>query len=220
MMNKCPHCHMNLHLSNNKCPLCHNKIDFKENNSIFPEIKPAYKLHRLLIRVSLLISTCGIIFAILINYLINKRLSWSIFVILGILSFWLTFINGIKKRHNFYKLLLTEIISLIALSLLWDYYTGFYKWSLIFVLPFLCISYTITFLILRIFTNKTNKDYIIYTYLNSLIGLSPLYFILTNKFKILWPSYLSVFISIFTLIFLIIFNRKTLENEIERRLHI
>ena len=219
-MNKCDKCNVNLHLSNDTCPLCHNKIEYKGNNSIFPETKSTFKLHRLLIRISLLISTCGIIFALFINYSINKRLSWSIFVILGILSFWLTFILGTKKRHNFYKLLITEIISLISLSIIWDYYTGFHKWSLIFVLPFLCIAYTITFLILRIFTNKINKDYILYTYLNSLIGLVPLYFTLTNKFKILWPSYLSVSISIFTIIFLIIFNHRTLENEIERRLHI
>lgn len=155
-----------------------------------------------------------------INYTINRKLSWSLFVILGIITFWLTIYNGIKKRHNFFNLLITEIISLIILSILWDYYTGFYKWSLIFVMPFICTIYTITFLVIRIFTNKSTKDFILYTYINSLIGATPLYFILTNKFKILWPSYVSVSTSIFALIFLIIFNQNTLENEIEKRLHI
>ncbi|MBE6154634.1 MAG: hypothetical protein E7163_03590 [Firmicutes bacterium] len=219
-MNNCDKCNVKIHTSENICPLCKNKIDFKNNNSIFPQIKPKYKRHNLLKKITMFLSSCGIIFSLLINYTINKGFSWSLFVVLGIISFWLTFINGIKKRHNFYNLLITEIISLIILSIIWDYYTGFYKWSLIFVLPFLCVAYTITFLILRIFTNKTNKDYIVYTYLNCLIGLIPMYFIFTNKFKIIWPAYISVTTSIFTIIFLVIFNHRTLEKEIEKRFHI
>ena len=118
------------------------------------------------------------------------------------------------------RILFTEILSIMILSIIWDLLTGFHKWSLMFVLPLLCIAYTITFLIIRIFTRQTRKEYILYTYLNSLIGLIPLYFIIGNKLSVLIPSYISVSISIVALIFLFIFNQRTLEDEIERRLHI
>ena len=219
-MNKCSKCDVILKTSSNICPLCHNKINLKEKNSIYPEIKTAYHQHHILAKLSLFITMCGIIFSLLINYWVNNEISWSIFVILGILSFWLTFSTGINRKHGFMRILFAEIISIITLSIIWDFITGFHKWSLMFVLPLICIAYTITFLIIRIFTSYTKKEYILYTYLNSLIGLIPLYFILENKLSILWPSYISVSTSIFALIFLFIFNHHTLEAEIERRLHI
>lgn len=219
-MNKCPKCDMNIHTDNLECPLCGTELSNFHSNNIFPNIKSKYKNHQLLIKLSFFISLLGAIICLLINYTLTSELTWSIFVILGITSFWLTFIIGIKKRKKFMTLLLFEILSLIALSILWDLNTGFHKWSIVYVFPFLCISYTITFLILRIFTNKIDKDIIIYSYLNSLIGLTPLYFILTHKFKTLWPSITSVSLSILALIFLFIFNHRTLESEIERRLHI
>lgn len=219
-MNKCPKCDVILKTDNNVCPLCHNKIILEENNSIYPKIKSTYRNHNLLMKISLFTSICGIIFSLLINYWIYNEISWSIFVILGIISFWLTFSMGMNHKQGFMRILFAEIISIIILSIIWDLLTGFHKWSLTYCLPFLCICYTITFLIIRIFTRYTKKEYILYTYLNSLIGLFPLYFILSNKLSTLWPSYISVSTSIFALIFLFIFNHHTLETEIERRLHI
>lgn len=219
-MNKCPKCEVTLKSSSNICPLCHNKIKLKEKNSIYPKVKSPYRAYSLLIRISLLATLCGVIFSLLINYWISNEISWSIFVILGIISFWLTFSTGMNRRHGFMRILFAEILAIIILSILWDLSTGFHKWSLTYCLPFLCIAYTITFLIIRIFTQNTRKEYILYTYLNSLIGIIPLYFILKNNLNTLWPSYISVCTSIFALIFLFIFNHHALETEIERRLHI
>ena len=173
-----------------------------------------------MIKISLFISLCGIIFSLLINYWVNNQISWSPFVILGILSFWLTFSMGINSKHGFMRILFAEIISIMVLSIIWDLLTGFHKWSITYCLPFLCISYTITFLIIRIFTRHTRREYILYTYLNSLIGLLPLYFIIKNNLNTLWPSYVSVSTSILALIFLFIFNYYTLGTEIERRMHV
>lgn len=219
-MNKCPKCEMILKTNHHTCPLCNNLIDLKKADSIYPKNTSNKKAYYMIIKISLLLSLCGVIFSLLINYFVSKEISWSIFVILGIISFWLTFSIGINKSHGFMRILFAEIITLIVLSILWDLSTGFYKWSITYCLPFLCIAYTTTFLIIRIFTPYTRREYILYTYLNSLIGLIPLYFIVSQNLNTLWPSYASVFTSIFALIFLFIFNHHTLENEIERRLHI
>ncbi len=219
-MNKCPKCNVILHINEDTCPLCHNPIELKESNSIYPKIKSKYYSPKLFIKIMILLSTLGIIFSCSINYLVNQKLSWSIFVILGIISFWLTFIINTKYTKSFIKKLFIEILFIIILSIIWDKSTGFHKWSITYVLPFLCSSYTITFLIIRIFTSKATKEYVLYTYLNSLIGFIPLYFIIHKSINPLWPSYLSIITSIFAICFLFLFNRKTLESEIERRLHI
>jgi len=219
-MNKCPKCNMTLHVNETVCPICHNPIDLNEPDSIYPKILPKYRSLKLFMKIALLISALGIIFSCSINYIVNNKLSWSIFVILGIVSFWLTFLVSAKHERSFMKKLFVEIIAIIILSILWDKSTGFHKWSFTYVLPFLCTSYTITFLIIRIFTSKATKDYVMYTYLNSLIGFIPAHFIIHNSVHPLWPSYLSIFTSVLVICFLFLFNRKTLESEIERRLHI
>ena len=219
-MNKCPKCDITLITNSTICPLCHNKIDQKVKNSIYPDLTTKGKAYNFLRKLFLLISLCGIIFSLLINYWVSKEISWSIFVILGIISFWLTFSLGINKSHSFMRILFAEIVALMILTIIWDLLTGFYKWSITYCFPFLCIAYTITFLIIRLFTRYRRKEYIFYTYINSLIGLLPLYFIIGEKLNTLWPSYVSVSTSLFALIFLFIFNHHTLENEIERRLHI
>ncbi len=218
-MNVCKKCNITLRTNNSICPLCNSKIILKEKNGIYPNIPLTYH-SSLLKKIILFTAILGIVFSLLINYWVNQTISWSIFVILGIISFWLTFFTGTNKKQGFMRIIFTEIISIIILSIIWDILTGFHKWSLIYCLPFLCIAYTFTFLIIRIFVKNIHKEYILYTYLNSLIGILPLYFILSNKLNILWPSYISVFSSIFSLIFLFIFNHHTLESEIERRLHI
>lgn len=219
-MNKCPKCKITLHVNETVCPICHNVIELNKPDSIYPKILPKYRSFKLFMKIALLISTLGIIFSCSINYIVNKQLSWSILVILGIVSFWLTFLVSAKHERSFMKKLFVEIIAIIILSILWDKSTGFHKWSITYVLPFLCTSYTVTFLIIRIFTSKATKDHVLYTYLNSLIGFIPAHFIIYNSLNVLWPSYLSVFTSIFVICFLFLFNRKTLESEIERRLHI
>ena len=73
-MNKCPKCEVVLKTNHHICPLCHNKIDFKEKNSIYPQIKSNHKYRNLMI-ISLFISLCGIIFSLLINYWVNNQIS-------------------------------------------------------------------------------------------------------------------------------------------------
>ena len=120
IMNKCQNCNVNIYTSNNVCPLCNNIINLKIDNSIYPNIKSKYKKYNLLMKIIIFLASCGIIFSILINYFINNKLSWSLFVILGIITFLITFINGFKKRNNINYLLITENIFIIILYIIWD----------------------------------------------------------------------------------------------------
>ena len=171
-MNKCPKCEMILKTNSNVCPLCHNKIDLKQKNSIYPELK-TYSNYNLLIRLSLFITICGIIFSLLINYWVNKEISWSVFVILGILSFWLTFSTGINRKHNFMRILFTEILSI--------HYLGFTNWFSQ-VVTHVCPT-SFMYCIHHYFLNypdiyKTNTKRIYFIYLSKLFNWfnSPLFY--------------------------------------------
>lgn len=220
-MKKCYKCNVTINSSIAKCPLCGSRIDDdNRDESVFPIIPSMYTKHKLVFKLLLFASVLGCVVCSLINYVVSKDFRWSLFVIAGIVSFWATFITGVKRRGDFIKLLFGEIMLLIIASVVWDYFTGWYFWSVTFVLPFLCIAYITTLFILRIFLKNIFKDHIIYIYVNSLIGLVPMYFLLADKLLIEWPSLLCVIFSVLSLVALAIFNHKQMKNELERRLHI
>ena len=220
-MKKCYRCNVFIKSNVSKCPLCNGGIeDELDGENIFPIIPNIYKKHKLFFKSLLFLSILGSVLCLIINYLVNKEIGWAWFVIAGIISFWITFITGIKKRNNFMTLLFVEIILILISSIVWDYFTGWHFWSITYVLPFLCIAYITILFSLRIFLKNIFKDHIIYIYINSLIGLVPLYFILRDKLTTKWPSIICVIFSIFSILLLAIFNHKQMKNELERRLHI
>ena len=220
-MKKCYKCNVNINSSVAKCPLCKNGIDDDgQEESVFPFIPNTYKKNKLIFKCFIFFSIMGCILSIIINYLISDKISWSWVVVAGIISFWVTFITGIKQRNNFMTLLFAEILIVLISAIIWDYFTGWYFWSITFVLPFLCIAYITTLFFLRIFLKNIFQDYVIYIYINSIIGLIPLYFIIKDSLYIKWPSIVCVIFSIFSILALGIFNHKQMKNELERRLHI
>lgn len=220
-MKKCYKCNIFANSDSSVCPLCGTHLEGKSSEkSVFPVIPNMYKKHKLVVRLLLFLSVFGCVLCTVINYLISRKIGWSLFVIAGIVSFWITFAIGIRRRNNFMRLLFGEVMLVLIASVIWDYFTGWHFWSVTFVLPFLCIAYIAALFFLRIFLKNVFKDYIIYIYINSLVGLVPLYFILRNRLTIEWPSILCVLFSIVTILALAIFNHRQMKNELERRLHI
>jgi len=220
-MKNCYKCNVLVNSSIPRCPLCQSSIDDSDiDESVFPIIPNMYTKHKIIFKLLLFLSIFGCILCTTINYFISKKIGWAWFVIAGIISFWVTLIIGIKRRNNFMKLLFAEVMLVLVSSIAWDYFTGWHFWSITYVLPFLCIAYIGALFFLRLFLKNVFKDYIIYIYINSLIGLVPLYFIFRDKLSIEWPSILCVVFSIISILILAIFNYKQMKNELERRLHI
>ena len=219
-MNKCNKCNVYINTKTNKCPLCGCNIAKKGGNNIFPHVNYIYKKYHLMMKIILFLSLCGAIISLYINYSISHRLSWSYFVVLGIISFWITLTISIKSHKNIIKMLFLEMTILILLSFLWDFITGFKAWSINYCLPFISISYIVGISIIRLFLKKLEKEFIFYLIVSSLIGIIPGILIIFNKVSIYWPSYISVIISIVMLLFLFVFNRKQVKNELEKRFHI
>lgn len=220
-MKKCYRCNVNINSNVSKCPLCNSKIEGDNCcESVFPTIPSMYTKNTVFLRLLLFASVLGCVFCTIINYIVNKEIGWSWFVIAGITSFWVTFIIGIKKRHHFMKLLFSEVMIVLFASLLWDYFTGWHLWSVTYVLPFISIAYITTLFFLRLFVKDIFKDYVIYIYINSLVGLTPLYFIFRGILENQIPSILCVLFSVCSILALAIFNHRQMMNELERRLHI
>lgn len=219
-MSKCTKCNVEINSSTSICPLCQTPIKISKTEDVFPEIQFNFKNHNLFLNILKVCSILSIIICLFVNFQISHKISWSWFVIAGITSFWLTLITAIKGRKHFLKMLFAEMFLIITLSFFWDLLTGFKFWSINYCLPFICSIYTITILILRLFLKRFAKEYIFYASINALIGLVPGILLVFNIVSVAWPSYISVIINIIILVFLLVFNKRQVKNELERRFHI
>ena len=219
-MRKCLKCNVSIASSSSVCPLCKTPIEKGDSYDVFPNFHYNYKHHDLLLNILKVCSIIAIVICLFLNFTISRTISWSLFVIAGILSFWLTLVTALRGRKHFMKMLFAEMILIIVSSILWDYFTGFNFWSINFCLPFLCSIYTICILLMRIFRANLAKDFIFYATINSMIGLVPGILLILNKVTVAWPSYISVIISVIILVFLTVFNKRQVKNELERRFHI
>lgn len=219
-MQKCLKCQVKIASTTDICPLCKTPIEKGQSSDVFPKLEYNYKNHNILLNVLKVCSIAAIVICLFINFTVSRSISWAWFVIAGIVSFWLTLVTALKGRKHFMKMLFAEMILIIITSIIWDYFTGFTFFSINYCLPFLCSIYTIAIMIMRLFRQNLAKDFIFYATINSMIGLVPGILIIFNKVTVLWPSYISVIISIVILVFLTVFNKKQVKNELERRFHI
>ncbi|MEG0021261.1 MAG: DUF6320 domain-containing protein [Bacilli bacterium] len=220
-MKKCFKCNVMINTNTDDCPLCNTPLNKNENGKdVFPILLTRYRSHELFYKILLLASIFGGILCLAINYLVSKDLKWSYFVIAGIVSFWITLIAGVRRRHYFLRMLFTEFNIILLVSFISNYFTGFNNlWSLTYVLPFISVSYILSVFITRIFLKSPLKDYIIYIYINCLIGIIPIILVFKDVVKVAWPSIISASLSVFLMLILFIFNRKQVTQELERRFH-
>lgn len=220
MMNKCNKCNVFINTKTSKCPLCGCNIKNNDGINVFPHINYLDKKYHLMKKILLFLSLCGIFISLYINYSITHTLSWSYFVVLGIITFWITLLISLNSHKNLIKMLFLEMIILIGLSLIWDYSTGFKLWSINYLLPFICVLYLVGIFIIKLFMKKLESEFVFYASVASLIGLIPGILILFDKLYVKFPSYICSIFSMIMLIYLFVFNKKIVKDELEKRFHI
>ena len=223
---KCKNCNVEVSSYLKECPLCHEKlnINITKDNPYNYEIENFSKRVNTIYfsKIILKILIFSSLIILLINYLVNKRISWSLYVLSSsiYLSSFYTFIIYTNKKIAF-------IINNICLELLLftiSYLTHNISWFLYLVGPIILIL--TLFIYINVYLTKYNNVLrnfsILLTYLSiSLFILNiliKLYKI--NTIQITWSLYTSIILlPICIICFILSFNKK-IENEIEKRFFI
>ncbi len=223
---KCKKCNVRIANYLDECPLCHEKIDYTtpENNPYNSQIENFSKRVNTIYFTKLIykLLICSSIIVMFINLLVNKKISWSLYVLFSsiyISSFYSFIILKNKMRAFLINMLCLELLLFIISYL--SHSTG---WFLYLVGPI--ILFVTMFVYLNVYlTNKNNilrNFYYLMTYLASCLillnGLIKLYN--TGIFTITWAIYSTVVLSLFAITCLILSFNKKIENEIEKRFFI
>jgi hypothetical protein len=215
-----------------RCPLCQGDLsgDAEPEQNIFPVIPP---LPASLKRRLLTFIAFGTIAVAAISVAINIALPfgnsadansgpvwWSLFVIAGLTSLWLSFLVINNQWWNIPKIIFLQLFVISILVLLWDFFTGFRKWSLDFVIP---ILFSCSMIALAVFANVRKlkvQDYIMFLGSISVISIFSLLLIIFHVVTIIYPAMICFTLSIISLAFLWLFEGKSLGEELRRRMHL
>lgn len=222
-MPDCHHCHVHIRGNKADCPLCGNILtgDGKthDQGDVFPEIPPSFQRH-LALRIMVFASIVAIVITFVIDKLFPSSVNWPVFVLFGLSSMWLNLIMAIKNKHHITKNILWQVTLLSLLSVVWDWGTGWRGWSIDFVIPILYVAAMFAMYVTAKIMRLRARDYITYFLLDGLFGIIPILFILFKWVDVLYPSVISVAVSIICLSAIIIFQGENIRTELAKRMHI
>lgn len=224
-MNKCRQCGIYIYENDGKCPLCNKpagELKITCENEWYPAYKPseASPGKGMVKKVYLFVSITVISICLLVNALAGLENPWFLYVA-GPIMYLLLLINNtiLSRMHTGMKILL-QICSISGLLFIIDMLSGFYRWSVNIVIPYLFIAGTLINTIIILKKKMLWREYAGYILAMIFLGFLPVLLYWTGIADILWAAAVSALYSILTVIGMLIFANKKFKNEVTRRFHL
>lgn len=220
-MQYCKHCHLNIRGSEGFCPLCKNPMPAAEGaaEEVFPRVPAKYDRH-VAIRMLAFYSIVVLVASFGVYLLLPNSSTWPVFTIMGLVSMWLIILLLLWKRHNLTKNIVWFVGLAAALSLFWDWRTGWLGWSLEYVIPAVCVAANFAMFMSARLLKLSVRDYVLYFLLGALFGIVPLMFIYLDWVNVIYPSVICVGVNIIFLSAIIIFQGDKIKSELIKKMHL
>jgi hypothetical protein len=192
----CPKCKIAIRGKKQCCPLCEGKIldkdgmkraaidediydidDFEEDDEAFPILNERKITGVTFMRICTFILAIVIVVCITLRYLFGEMMSWTGATILGSIVVWLDIIAIMKYRYNILKVLAVEVMVAIIVDYYIDKMTGFYGWSVVWMIPFCLIGHTIVTYIIAKAMKLRFEEYISYIAFDAVLSFAQIFFI-------------------------------------------
>lgn len=218
---RCEKCKVELRGKHGACPLCQGDLsgDGVAADNVFAALKPQ-RIHRRVLSWIALAAVAVTAVSVSVNLSFPDGGWWSLFVAGGIGSLWLSLSFAIKKRGNLPKNIIWQVGIISALTFAWDMSTGFYKWSLNFVIPILCICALIAMAATAKLLKQNFDDVLIYFIIDIILGFFSFILLIAGVLTVVYPAAACFACSAISLAALILLRGKSFWAELQRRLHV
>lgn len=219
-MKYCDRCKVNVRGSEAVCPLCENSLAGTSCEEIYPEVPTVYKQFNAYFKLLIFLTIAGCVGCVGVNILLPQSGYWSVLVLLGAVSFWITLAIAVRNKDNIAKDITIWVIIISLLSVIWDWSTGWHGWSLNFSFPIAWSMAMVSLTIIAKVMKLRGEDYIIYLVVDALFGLAPIIFYAAGLIDVMIPSILCMALSVLSVSTLILFERKNIMDEIKKNFHL
>jgi Predicted membrane-associated HD superfamily hydrolase len=219
---KCPQCSVSFTGNRPLCPLCGMPtIGTQALPARYPFIPLRVNYTRRFMQVCALVTITAALCCLIVNYELSDHFSWSLFVLLGIGSFWAGFYAFLRGKRQIIKSMMWQMLAIFILAIIWDVFTGFRHWSLDYVLPILSACVLVALAVYGRIANLSASDYLVYALSCAAIGLGSMILLFSSSsfIQVKLPAMISGGLSIFFLLSLLLFEGHIVQAELRRRLH-
>lgn len=222
-MQYCNHCKVHIKNKTDRCALCGNILppldDGTKIKRTFPVIPPFYQSH-LAMKIMIFISIASVVVSFAINMIFPSDINWPILFVFALISVWLGLIVILQKRYHIPKKIIWQVAIISLLSIFWDWKTGWRGWSLDYVIPAAIVSAMILMYVTARIMKLSARDYITYSLIDGFLGIIPILFILFDWVNVIYPSIISITVSIVSLLAIFVFQGQDIRAELDKRMHI
>ncbi|GMO30600.1 MAG: hypothetical protein Ta2F_05890 [Termitinemataceae bacterium] len=206
------------------CPLCADELTgtADTNDDVFPVIMPDAKPFAQYMKFVYFGAIVAAVLSVAIDMAVHSisKLGWSLFVIAGFASLGLSFYVAGKRRWNIPKNIFWLLLVTSLLEIAWDYWTGFNKWSLDYVIP---IMFSASIVALSVFAHIRKlrpSDYMLVLFIMNIISVCALLLIIFKLVTVIIPALICFVFSVISTARIVVFEGKSLREELKRRTHV
>lgn len=221
-MRTCPDCSLRVEGDWQHCPLCGSPLRGAAVANPYPTVPLRFSRRRVL-RV-LVLCSLGVILVSFLAQLLFRRDVESIGALrsvwLGIATSWLVVLMAVSKRRNLAKVIVYLVVAAVGVSVYWDYLTQWDGWSVTYVVPIVCTASIVGLLITVRVIRMALADYVVYSGLTVLLGLTPIVFLALGWVSTPIPSAICAVLSLLVVVLLLTLRGGAVRHELATRLHL
>lgn len=226
-MRTCRTCHVTIKDQTLVCPLCHSVLETDRETpeekeyvpGMYPDVKDVSRMLNFVVKLYLFLSIVVEAGLVAINAVFYSGMWWSLICGVGILYFYITLRYSIQKRTGYKRIILTQIIGGVLLTVAIDLIVGYRGWSVNYVVPSAILLIDLAIIILMLVNIQYWQSYILLQLLTILLSLVALIFWWTGI--IAHPAVTIVAAAVSAVLFVgtLIFGDRRAKNELKRRFH-
>lgn len=221
-MQHCNYCNVDVAGDKACCPLCGGALtgEREAESELFPVLHSRRQISTLILRILALLCITASVICVLINFTIMNRVYWSLFVIAGAASTWITVWIALRYRKDVVQNVTWQVFLLSFLSVAFDKWTGWYGWSLDFVMPSICLIGLLVQIVLCTALRLPVASIAGRLSMISLLGVATGVLAVLGKLGVALPSLICAGVSVGVLAFLVIFQWQAIKSELIKRFHL
>ncbi len=239
-MQYCPKCKIVIRGDKTCCPLCEGKVlgkkdvlrtgldkkmydinDFSEESEAPYPTLPERRISGVtFMKICTFLLGIIIVMGAAIKYLFGDSVTWVPVFILGSVVLWLDILAIMRYRYNILKVLTIEVIVAIIINYYVDKKTGFYGWSVSWMIPFSLVGHTILSWIVAQVMKLRFEEYIIYIVMDAVMAFSQIIFIWNGENSVPYAAVFVMAAFAITLIATLLFRFRELRSATSRMFNV
>ncbi|GMO40209.1 MAG: hypothetical protein Ta2B_20060 [Termitinemataceae bacterium] len=220
----CHQCKVNIKGVFTSCPLCAGELSgiADTDDDVFPVISSSIKPHRQYLKFVCFGAIVAAVVSVAVDMSVSasSKLGWSLFVIAGFASLAVSFFVANKRWWNIPKIIFLLLLLTSVLEIAWDYWTGFHKWSLDYVIPIMFSASIVALSVYAHIRKLRPGDYMLILFITNIISVCALFLIIFQLVTVVYPALVCFVFSVTSTARVILFDGKLLREELKRRTHV